>query len=149
MDYIDINVPTKAYLKKYMESEYGNPITMTRGDKYGSLLLLMLEKNSREYDWNFQHCKSSMTIRLKTKWYHRKGTDFSKTNILYLNTIIEADFKMMMRTYVYAKLDHFPPQKKKDAILSFLTLWGVTHDEMPYETAKKDIDRYFTSISYS
>lgn len=141
MDYIDITIPTKPYCKAWMERNYGTPVQLDRGDKYGTLLWTYLERPDRDRDNKYRQYPAEMKVRLRARWYHMRGTSLTYTNIMYFNNVIEEDIKMMMRIFVTATCYTPPIKKKKKAIEFFMHLTGLTEQDLPYETAKKDLDR--------
>lgn len=141
MDYIDITIPTKPYCKAWMENQYGSPIQLNRGDKYGTLLFTYLERPDRERDNKYRQYPAQMKIRLRARWYHMRGTSLTYTNIMYFNNVLEEDIKLLMRVYVTAKCFGPPIKKKKQAIEYFMKISGLTEQDLAYETAKKDLDR--------
>jgi hypothetical protein len=149
MNYINIDVPVKPYVKAYMENNFGAPCEMDRSNKYGRIMFLLLSDGSRERDNKYRQYPEKLSMKLSSTFWHRRGSGLTRTNVIYFNQIIEDDIKLKLRTFVYALTCQEKPIKRAEAIRRFLNIYGFSPDVFPFDTAKKDIDRSFRHLKYS
>lgn len=140
-DEFEIEVPTKQYIKKYMEVTHGDPISIDRKEPHGKLLFSLLERNSHERDSEYTPYPVMMRIRLQAKMYHRKGTMLTSSSIIEFNNTVDKDLKKLLLVYVYAQLNSPNPRKKKHAIESFMKTFRLEPSDWPYDSAIKYVDR--------
>jgi hypothetical protein len=99
--YFSIEIPTKPYLKQYLESLYGDPITFSTDNYFGISLLGFLEKKFyRKQTEAITHRQvDRFTSPLKVllpKWWLTKsdfGTEIPEKNIILLNKLFEERFE--------------------------------------------------------
>jgi hypothetical protein len=144
MQPITIDIPTKAHSKKYLENEFGTPAEMNRRDNLGTMLFLLLEKDSHELDWSYKtrEYTSNISVSLTSSFYHRKGVSLTSTNVIFFNNVVESEIKKLFRTFMDATLKADQKKKKKVAIENFMEKMGFNSDELTYEMLKKDYYRY-------
>lgn len=149
MEQIQLDIPVKKYIKKYFENKFGTPVSLTRRDKYGTLLYNLLEREDHKRD--SEHCEypEMLNVSLSSEFYHRRGSSLSITNVKYFNSFAEDEFKTFFRMYVFCRIDTINGTKKKSAIESFMQMMKLTENEFPYESAKKDIDRHLPQLKSS
>jgi len=146
MEYLELSVPTKPYIKRYMENTYSDPIYLTRRENPGSLLFLLLERSPHENDKRVGAYSVTMKITLSSKFYHRKGAALSPTSLTIFNNFLEENIKNIMQAYIKALMENKVTDKKAKAINTFLEKNSFPPDTFPFETIKKHLYRYEKSI---
>jgi hypothetical protein len=105
--YYTIDIPTKPYLKKYLQSLYGDPLTFSRDDYFGSTLTGYLQRkfysqNEKELTYRkFDTFSTTLTVHMPAWWLTEShfGTDIPEDNIIFLNKHFENLFEEKLVTF--------------------------------------------------
>lgn len=156
-----VKLPTKAYLKKYIEILYGSPVFFDTSSYLGKIIAVVLDKNvfperSRKViHKTFDVYDKELTIFLPIRWLEKYyyGTDVNAKKVVYINKLIEDKFEEEL--FMYCQALDLLGIERKDALLEFCAKYELEIDEdITFECIKKMEYRirmkYSTkSISYS
>ncbi|MCK9402933.1 MAG: hypothetical protein M0Q26_06010 [Chitinophagaceae bacterium] len=147
--YFTVTLPTKAYLKKYLEAQYGHPLIFSINSYFGQVLALVLAKNVYP-DRNtavvhkaFDKYDNFIDIKMPAKWlkHYRYGTDIDPKKAVYINKLVENKFEDELVNYC-TLLDMFDI-KRKDSLLDFCTRYNFEIDvDITFDSIKKMEYRY-------
>ncbi len=147
-----LTIPTKTYLKKYLNTLYGSPIVFTTINYFGMSLIGFLERKFYNRDSNevityqkFDVLNDQVNIHLPRHWLAKNnrgyGYDINTANIILLNKLFEERFEEDLCRFclVYASAG----VEIKDAIEEFCRLFSISLEEdISYEAVKKKEYRY-------
>lgn len=137
-----IKIPVKPYVKRFMELNYGNPISFHSSPADYSLFRELL-RDSRRYDSKYPEflCTYSdyVTVLLSERDFYRHGWDLTKTNIIRFGTHFELKVKTMMRSFV--GVYHGLGLPIYVAINKFQERFYFDEEVWPYQSIKKDFYR--------
>lgn len=156
-----VKLPTKAYLKKYIEILYGSPVSFDTSSYLGKIIAVVLDKNvfperSRKViHKTFDVYDKELTIFLPIRWLEKYyyGTDVNAKKVVYINKLIEDKFEEEL--FMYCQALDLLGIERKDALLEFCAKYELEIDEdITFECIKKMEYRirmkYSTkSVSYS
>ena len=99
--YYTIAVPTKPYLKKYLQSLYGKPMIFDRDNYFGTSLVGYLERKffTRQSETisyrHFDEFTAALIISMPSWWIIRThfATDIPTGNVIYINKHFEERFE--------------------------------------------------------
>jgi hypothetical protein len=150
-----ICIPTKAYLKKYIQVEYGTivgtPIKLDYLTTLGTLILCLLENDDFSINMNnskkesriqYMNDEINFTAPLNTMRY--KGHSLSKDRIIAINRHIENEFIRELSFYCKTNLKNRAWRPGiKEAIYSFCEKYGIDVEiDVTFEALKKSESRY-------
>ena len=138
---LEIELPTKRYIKRFLEHNYGSPAQLNRRDKYGNLIFILLEKPSTMDDRDFPNYKTSVPIVLTSYYFVIKSKDLTKTGIMYFNNMIEIDIRNLIRSYMNG-MGAGKAMSTRAKMEAALDHYGFSDMDFPLETLKKDIYRH-------
>jgi hypothetical protein len=143
-----INIPTKPYIKKYLEALYGSPVVFTQENYFGTSILAYLDRKfyTRETEHltfrKWDKFSTNLTLFLPRWWLLQThfGTDLPKQNIIYLNKHFENRFEEDL--YKHCKREVKAGKQFKDAMEDFCTEHGISIEEdITFDSLKKKEQR--------
>lgn len=136
-DLFKVPIPTKAYIKKYLEHHYGDPIRFPEESFELKALKLFLAKPSKERDSSNQHghYPIMMTVMIDERVFIRNGFHLTRTDVYQFNSCLDSMIKRGFRMYCDAA--RFAGIDIKDAILSWMQKHSITEDDISFEALKK------------
>lgn len=147
--YLPVTIPTKKFLKKYLQANYGEELIFNMDSDMGYFLSLLMEKRIYpEYDRQQIHRSIDkydilVTIRLPRKWVekYRYGFDIDPKKAVFFNKMIFRSFRQEL--FRYCALMEIHNIEKKHALLDFARYYKLEIDEdITFETLKKMEYRY-------
>lgn len=140
MEGFPVVIPTKKYIRAYIEACYGERPSVDREDIVGSKILDLLAKPSKYYDWECTDYETDIKIFLPIKAMREHGVGLTKTSTRYFNSFMTDVIKKELCTY----LDIMTSQrvKLKHAIEEYQNHFSFTEDNFSSDTIKKIYDRY-------
>lgn len=142
--YFTVTLPTKAYLKKYIEVLYGSPVVFNTNSFLGKVIALALDKsvypevNRTIIYKSFDRYDKMLHISLPRVWLEKYyyGTDIHPKKAVYINKLIEDKFNEEL--FQYCQLLDILNIERKDALLDFCLKYNLEIDEdITFETIKK------------
>lgn len=142
--HFSVQLPTKAYLKKYIEVLYGTPVSFDTNSYLGKIIAVVLDKNvfpersrtviHKTFDVYDKQLTIFLPIRWMQKYYY--GTDISAKKVVYINKLIEDKFEEEL--FMYCKALDLLGIERKDALLEFCNKYNLEIDEdITFECIKK------------
>lgn len=129
--YLSVPFLTKPHLKKYLESSFGDPICLDTDDDWGMIIALCLDKNvypdkkkeivHRAFDKYDTQC----TLHLPVSWIrnNRYGVDISEKNTIFINKLLEKQFKREL--FQYTSMLTLVGVERKTAMQEFCMVRGI------------------------
>lgn len=107
--YIPVVIPTKKYIKAYIENELGKSPIMLKGNPITNKLYDLLEHNlnERKYETNARY-NDSIKLYIPMRLYRVRGCRLNHTNIKSFNQFIEETIKDKMRFLLDFSIEIFP-----------------------------------------
>lgn len=130
-----ISIPTKPYLKKYLENLYGNKIIISPSNYLGITIISLLERGYFEDQYKDflkyrQFNKYDVKIDLHLpKWYLKNshfGTGLSKENVILINRHFEERFTEEL--CYFTKLMALSGIEMKNSIEWFCSFYNIEID---------------------
>lgn len=142
LPFVKINIPTKRYLKAFLQNRFGEELLLSHHDPYGKCLYVLLSDNRKRKDMQpiSGDYKEEMNVSLHRDAFRHYGFSISKTGVRAFNTFVEELFKEMVHSYIDGRLEVKP--KLKDAIADMRIYFKIDDDDWDYESIKKDYYRY-------
>lgn len=140
--FIPIEIPTKRYIKAYMQAQLGERPLMTTETHIGNKLfdLLRNKRNERRTEFANKRYNARMRIYVSYHTFKQRGANLHETNIKNFNLFIEREIKekfyFLMDTYI----DMLPsfeanlPQVRKKL--------GICVEDWDCDSMRKDYYRY-------
>lgn len=147
-NHYSINIPTKPYIKKYLEALYGSPVVFTQENYFGTSVLAYLDKKfyARETEEltfrKWDKFTENLTIFLPRWWLLQShfGKDLPRQNIIYLNKHFENRFEEDLYKHVKGRVR--TGGQLKDAMEEFCKDHGIELEyDISYESLKKKEQR--------
>jgi len=103
-----ICLPTKPFLKKFLEAKFGSPIQFGLDDFFGMVIASVMDKNvypnrsHKEIKVNFDKYDVEAKIFLPFCWlkYYRYGNGVEPKKAVFINKMLEHSFENELYTYV-------------------------------------------------
>ena len=130
-----ITIPTKPYLKKYIQSLYGSPVVFTKENYFGMSVLGFMDRKfyfreSKELVHRYFDKFSDPMQMYFPRWWMLQahyGTDLPPQNIVSINKLFEERFEGDM--CMHALLHSICGVQIKDALEDFCNLHHIIIDE--------------------
>ncbi|MFK8302668.1 hypothetical protein ACI75Y_07125 [Capnocytophaga stomatis] len=138
---IQIKIPLPTYLIKYLKTLYGEPYHPTISDELGIYVLNILErKKSYEFNYVLKYEAPFYTITINDSNFCKRGCLISKEKEALLQKFIDNHFRKEI--YRNAILNHhYHNIPYKNTFQAALNSYGITEDDLSYETIRKDFNR--------
>lgn len=144
---VTIKIPTKSYLRKFIEVTFGSDLKLTERNWIGVLVLNILKrktfKNSN-YDYkkyNFTYDDEIIFHAHLDKTY-RYGCVLLEPQKFYINKSIDGIFKDEIIKQALINQSSYSIDFKT-SILNILDAYDITEDELSYETLRKHYNRNY------
>lgn len=140
---IEIGVPVKSYVKKFLISQYGSEVILfRRNDHILSTFLSLLQRPSMV----FRHSQYKKIEGPKIKFVisesikKNQGCVLPEENIVHFNLYLDSLIKNEFCRFVEEKVKS--GMRTKNAIDQFCEKHDIGEEDMKYETLKKTFYRY-------
>ena len=146
---VTIQLPTKPYLKKYIQAQYGNPVNFSTKNYFGLTVAISLKKPLRSQDSpaakriRFDSFTSSINIKAAPSFLSHYDYDLSisENQALTVNKLIEAKFEEEL--YQFCTALHLVGIETKDALQAFCNKYNIEIEEdIAFDTLKKKEYRF-------
>ena len=136
-------IPVKPYVKRYLEINYGNPVSFRDDPKHQQFVVSLLRKPNNHHRSKYSDCDmvkltDEVEVKISKDDFMRYGFEMSKTSIVAFGKYFEDLAKFKARNYIELKRGF---RQLKDSITDFQQLFGMEEEYWSYEAIKKDIDR--------
>jgi hypothetical protein len=139
---LEIEIPTKLYIKKYLNVKHGEPAILTRKDLVGAYLYELLEDPRKDRDQEAGNFNQIITVSLPDRVLLRKGFYLTPTQICNFNSWMTRFIKLEMRNHIDLMLRQNPKLEIRQAIYDYQTTYELHDDFFPFDTIKKDYYRH-------
>lgn len=135
-----ITIPTKPYIRHYIEHHYGKMPFLTRDDIFGSKILDLLERPLHQRDKTVGGFPDNLVIVLPVFYMRAHGHDLTLTGIRWFNRFAEMVIKREMHNMLNMLTG--AGMKQNEAILRVQDHFGFTEDVFSFESILKSYQRY-------
>lgn len=139
-----VQVPVKPYVKKFIESNYGSPVSFASHQEENYFFLQLLKQPCIRRDVQTNDLLNPYTeileIFISEDDFYRYGWELTKTNILIFGKFFEHRAKFFMRNIVGIYYGLGLPIYK--SIKKFQTTFEFDEDAWKYDSIKKDFYRH-------
>jgi len=153
---VDIKVPTKPYLKRYLHRKYPMPYKPREDEPFGAYLAQLLrdDRDHHRYAVYLKKFTVKYHIRVnKRQFFNQYMFRLTPYSIYRFNSFVEKMFMQELYNYLaqveetYASTKHMftifnSPFTTKAAIYRFLNKYNIDQSELSYQTVKKSYYRY-------
>jgi len=139
---IPVDLPTKPYLKAYIQTKLGDKPVMTSTSHIGSKLIDLLQRheNNNRTDYRFTAYPVKMRVYITKHAYNARGGFLNETNIIAFNNYVQCYFKDYIRDMLDVYLE--VTNNLEASIELMRDRIGISERDFPYELVKKDYYRY-------
>lgn len=143
MDLI-LKIPVHGRVRKYIEYYHPeSPIKVSNHSPIGSLLLSVLVRNQNPEPHKYERNYSDIIkFSVSQRWQESRGKDLSNFSLFVFNNTVDQIMREQLYTSLYMFRVMGKPVVEKETIITFLRLHGISEDEMPYETIRRDWNRF-------
>lgn len=143
---ITIDLPVTSYLQKYLTYRFGQLYQARESDWFGLLIINILSpKNEADYELKNFKPNSYYTITLGISKAEKRGFLVSKRKGEQLAKAVENYFRNELYLSAIMNARHFDIDYKT-TIINTLESYGITEEELHYESIRKDFNRNKKSI---
>jgi hypothetical protein len=139
---VEIEIPVKLYIKRYLNVKYGDPAHMNRKDLEGSFLYELIEDPRQDRDKEAGNYTHKLNLFLPDHVLMRKGYYLTPTQVTTFNCFMERFIKIEMRNHIDLILRTNPATEIRDAIYDYQQHYKLHDDYFPFDSIKKDYYRY-------
>ena len=139
---VEIEIPVKLYIKRYLNVKYGEPANLNRKDLEGSFLYELIEDPRQERDKEAGTYNHTLRVLLPDRVLMRKGHYLTPTQTTNFNCFMERYIKIEMRSHIDLILRKHPETEIRDAIYDYQQHYKLFDDFFPFDSIKKDYYRY-------
>jgi hypothetical protein len=139
-----INIPTKKYLKKYVQILFDGNFYLHRSDHHIKRFLFFLLEREKVANYNMNNpkfsCNDILTFYVGPGTLNRYGWNLPKDKVIEFNDYLEDHFREALHNYVRFRMPF--RIKKKDAIEEFADIYRITPDDIDYDSLRRMEDRF-------
>lgn len=140
--YYALEIPTKKYIKAYIQYKFGEKPIINKGNHIGNKLYDLLKRQTAEFVFNFSSVQynTSVTIFITNSAFYRRGGNLTEYDVKNFNLFIEEEIKRNYRMLMDILIDMRPsfeanlPEVRKRI--------GIDLEAWDTESIKKDYYRY-------
>lgn len=140
---ITIQIPVKAHVYKYLTSQFGPAMTLSRSHSVSLLLMHLLKRNSsdKQYDYVTKSYENSYTVQITKGFVFDRGACYlSSYSVMQLNNFVDDLIKAQFFNFMEFALA--TGMMRRDAIYKFRERYGFEEHELAFETLKKAYYRH-------
>jgi len=140
--YVPVDIPTKKYLKAYIQLTLGEKPVISQSSHIGSKLvdLMQSKRNHRMSRYQPQHYPETIRVYLNKYAFKNKGCNINHTNIIAWNCYLESYVKEHIRFLLDTYLELTMSLEASIEIMRDKT--GLDENVLTYDQVKKDYYRY-------
>jgi|SRR5690606_18739232 len=140
---ITLKIPCKTFVKKYLIGRYGTTQTVTRQSLLG---LMVHEKLSKNYDpAEYVRITDDVYEVVLTEWcFKNVGHSIDIPTLNALGSALYYLFREDMYLFVRSRI--IKGEKATQALKEFLDNYGITDDDLKFESVYRDYKRKHASI---
>lgn len=140
--YIPIEIPTKRYIKAYIQSQLGEKPLMSTDCRIGSKLYDVLNHKTNERKNQFANIRYNEKLKIYVSYhtFRHRGAFLNETNIKNFNLFVEEEIKSCFRLYMNFYISILPnfeanlPEVRKKL--------GIDLEAWSDDSMRKDYYRY-------
>lgn len=144
---ITLQIPTKSYLKKYLEVSFGKDIKLTERNWLGVMVLNILKRKTfknpsydfKKYNYTYN---AEITVSLHIGQAYRNGSVLLEPQKYFLNRSIDQIFKEELIKQALINQSNYNIDFKT-SILNILEAYDIADDELDYQTIRKYFNRNY------
>lgn len=144
---ITLQIPTKSYLKKYLEVSFGKDIKLTERNWLGVMVLNILKRKTfknpsydfKKYNYTYD---VEITVSLHIGQAYRNGSVLLEPQKYFLNRSIDQIFKEELIKQALINQSNYNIDFKT-SILNILEAYDIADDELDYQTIRKYFNRNY------
>jgi hypothetical protein len=144
---ISIKFPIKGYLKKYLAFTTSvEPYVLSTNDVFGNWLFPSMTKACYDYAGiSEQEYDEALEVVIPA-FYARQNRFIIDAKIVYrINQHLDKLFDHEMNRYLF-RIRGLPRQQVKTHIINFRSDYGITEDDISYQTLKKRHQRFMKRL---
>lgn len=138
---VEVSIPVKGYVKKYLIKRYGDRHTVSRTSFLGKLILVSLSKHFTRQDiCTGKELKYSYKLGLTEKYFKLKGRGLTRNKRFFLAECFEDVLREDLRQH----LDQVSLNGGKvlPELKAWLKHYDITEEDIKFESLYKDYQRY-------
>ena len=156
MSRFKIQIPTKRYLARYIETLYGNPVEFSSDRYFGTIVHGLLARPIRDQNppdviqQRFDKLDGFFIMKAPKWWLEKKdkGYDITDDHAFSLTKLFENRFEEEL--YMFCQLMMMTGVETKDALIAFCVYYNIVIDEdITYDCLKKKEYRYRIGVEKS
>jgi hypothetical protein len=141
-----VNIPTKTYLKKYLQILFAGNFYLHRSDHHIKRFLFFLLEREQVVKYDMDNvkfaCNDILTFSVGPDTLSRYGWNLPKDKVIEFNDYLEDHFREALHNFVRFRMAF--GIKKKTAIEEFADIYGITPDDVDYDSLRRMEDRFRT-----
>jgi hypothetical protein len=137
---INISIPVKKHVKKYLIKKYGEVHKVTKKTFLGLLLLELINDKVEESDRQFVDCDKYL-LTIPEFYFNKKGFSIDKNKARFLGTCLEKLFFEDFYSFVDLELAKGGTNAWKSVKL-FLFIYNIDENEMRLESMYRNYQRF-------
>lgn len=136
-----LTIPTKPYVKHWLQIFYGQPANFTRTKELYQLIQNALAKPKHKNQKRIKPIAGRVAteVIIQSDDFYRLGWELTETDTRRIAYIMEQKVKEFMRVEVNKGRKHM--LSKKEAIIEFQNFYGFTEDIWSWESIRRHYDR--------
>jgi len=138
-----VTIPVKAYIKRFIELNYGDPADFTDDPETNKYFLNLLKKPNTYFEKKYpdEICTYTQEVEVLISGhvFYKYGWELTKTDIVAFGRYFEVRVKFFMRTFI--GMYHGVGLPFKNSITKFQERFGFDEDSWAYQSIKKDFYR--------
>jgi len=137
---IEVSIPVRSHVKKYLEKRYGAVHTVSKKSFIGILVLELLHKKVAKIDKSI-NTKSFYSFMIPEYYFNTKGFQLNPVKAKFLGNCLEKLFFEDFYSFVDTELLK-GGLKAIQAVRLFLNLYEITEEEAKLESMYRNYQRH-------
>ena len=142
---IDIEIPVKSYLKKFITISFGEEIKLSERNWLGIIIFNIVKRKTFQnyYDSKMnENLDASFSVKISLDKSYRYGCLLLPTQIHYINLAIDNFFKSELIKQALINQSAYQIDFKT-SIINILDAYDITEDELEYDSVRKHFNRNY------
>lgn len=137
---MNITIPVKKYLLKYLTNKYGPQLTLSKTTSLGIHILELLEKDFDPRDIPKLKCEECYTIHLGEFYRNSKGVTIHPSNLNNISNYLDRVFQEHL--FEHVKIYKSLYNQELPGIRQFLEFYDISENDVKYDSIYRTYKRY-------
>lgn len=146
-----VKMPVKPLVRKYLEAKYGAPLRITRKTNEGKMLISLFRsmQHDARFDKRMHVYTDELTMEVSVNKLHKRmrGRRFTSRAVFDFSDFVETQISDSFNAFADVLRSTGYRWTVNDIYTMFIQRYGLTPDDIAFETLKRGYNRYRDALN--